>query len=142
MENFLGVIADAEKINQQLDMMDKILYITMLVEAATDIDRDSHLLFLMAKTYTDISSRYMESQIAGISGLLTIQTPSERELFLQSIANATVGIAEQIKGIATDRQSKYEDVNFARQLEYMEFIEESTKHEAIDILGGIGIGKR
>ncbi|CAF1313407.1 unnamed protein product [Rotaria sordida] len=142
MENFLGVIADAETINKPLDPIDKMLYMTMLIEAATDIDRDSHLLFLMAKTYSDVSNEYMINQIAGISGFLTLQTNEEREAYLQSVSNKTETIASQIIQLAAQRQLKYEEVSFARQLEYEQFIEESEVHEITDLFGGIGVGKR
>ncbi len=59
MENFLGTISDMESIGESLSLIEQTLYTELLVETATDIDRDSHLLFLMAKTYFDVSSEYM-----------------------------------------------------------------------------------
>ena len=40
----------------------------------------------MAKTYYDVSSRYIMDQISGISGFLVIQTDTEREARLKQIA--------------------------------------------------------
>ncbi len=67
LENYISAITDADVMGKPLDPSDKTLFVTMLVEAAADIDRDTHLLFLMAKTYTDVSNEYMVNQIAGLS---------------------------------------------------------------------------
>ncbi len=69
LENFIGAITDADVIGKPLDPSDKTLFIMMLVEAVTDIDRDTHLLFLMAKTYMDVSDEYMVKQLVGLSNL-------------------------------------------------------------------------
>ena len=142
LQNFLGVIADAEKINQPLSITDRTLYVTMLVESATDIDRDSHLLFLMAKTYSDVSKEFMVDQIAGLSGLVALQTDAERDTYLQKINEKTTATTIKIKDLAVERQRKYELVSFARQGQYMSFIEEAMVQEELALLGGIGVGKR
>jgi hypothetical protein len=142
LESFLGVIADAELISTPLDPMDKILFMVMLVESATDIDRDSHLLFLMAKTYSDVSGEYMVDQIAGLSGLLTLQTDAERDIYIKGIANKTAATSIKVKKLAAERQKKYEFASFNRQEQYMDFIEQGMIQEELEFLGGIGIGKR
>ncbi|CAF1508175.1 unnamed protein product, partial [Adineta steineri] len=142
LDNFLGVIADAEKINQGLNLMDQTLYVMMLVQAATEIDQDSHLLFLTAKTYTDISNEYMVDQIAGISGLLALQTDSQRDIYVKQMVQKAETTAQKVKDLAADRQRKYHLASFDRQEQYMEFMQLGMIEEQIDILGGVGIGKR
>jgi len=41
----------------------------ILIEPVAMVDRHSHLLYIMSRTYYDISSEYMMGQIAGITGL-------------------------------------------------------------------------
>ena len=55
-EDFLGAIEDAESLGKPLDPMDQTLFLVMPTESATDIDPNSHLIFLMAKTYSDVSN--------------------------------------------------------------------------------------
>ncbi|CAF4043059.1 unnamed protein product [Rotaria sp. Silwood1] len=142
MENFLSAIAEAQAMDKPLDPMDQTLYTTMLVESATDIDRDSHQLFLIAKTYSNVSSEFMVNQVAGLSGFLILQTDAERNAYLQAMANKTTTISNRVKQLATERQIEYELANLARQEQYLKFLQEAALHEVVDIIGGIGIGKR
>jgi hypothetical protein len=142
LESFLGVIADAESMNTPMDPIDKTLFLVMLVEAATDIDRDSHLLFLMAKTYTDVSNEYMIDQIAGISGLLTLQNDADRDAYIKGVATKAKATTIKVKNLATERQRKYELVSFARQEQYMEYIQEGIIQEELSLFGSSVIGRR
>ena len=125
-----------------MDPSDKTLYVGMLVETATDIDRDSHQLFLMAKTYTDVSNEYMIGQIAGLSGLLSIQNNADRDAHVQALTNKSRDTSMKIKNLVTERQQQYELASFNRQAQYMVFIEEATRQEELGLLSGIGIGRR
>ncbi|CAF1360950.1 unnamed protein product [Rotaria sordida] len=142
LENFLGIIADSEMTGKPLEPTDKMLYVTLLMESAADIDRDSHLLFLLAKTYTDVSNEYMIDQVVGFIGLVFLQTDAERDNHLKEMASKTVSTSNRIKELATERQTKYSLTSLARQQQYTEFVKEVDLHEAIDILSGIGVGKR
>ncbi len=142
LENFIGAITDADVIGKPLDPFDKTLFITMLVEAATDIDRDSHLLFLMAKTYTDVSNEYMVNQIAGLAGILTLQSNAERDAYVKEMADKAKATSIEIRNLAIERQEKYELANSNRQEQYMEFIEQAMIQEELNLLGGIGVGRR
>ena len=142
LENFIGTIKDADILGKPLDPSDKTLFIMMLVETATDIDRDTHLLFLMAKTYTDVSNEYMVDQIAGLSGLLMLQTNAERDAYVKEVADKAKETSIKIRNLAIERQEKYELASFDRQEQYMEFIEQAMIQEELDLLNGIGIGRR
>jgi hypothetical protein len=107
----------------------------MLVESAKDIDRDSHLLFLMAKTYFDISNKYMIDQIAGMAGLLSLQNDAARDTYVKEVANESRATSTKVKDLAAERQRQYELVNFNRQEQYMEFIREG-------MIQGVVIGRR
>ncbi|CAF0794059.1 unnamed protein product [Rotaria sp. Silwood1] len=142
LQDFLGVISDAELIGKPLDPIDETLFLVLLVESVTDIDRDSHLLFLMAKTYSDVSNAYMIEQIAELSGVLSLQNDDDRETYLKEVANKSRKISMQVKDLATDRQREYELVNFSRQEQYMKYIEEGMLQEELNILSNIEIGRR
>ena len=126
----------------QLSQLDQTLFTTMLVESAKDIDRDSHLLFLMAKTYSDVSNEYMIDQIAGLSGVLMMQNDSERDAYVKRIASESRATSTKVKALAAERQKVYELANSNRRQQYMQFIEEGMLQEDLNILGGVGIGRR
>ncbi len=142
VENYISAITDADVIGKPLDPLDKTLFITMLVEAATDIDRDTHLLFLMAKTYTDVSNEYMVNQLVGLSGILTLQSNAERNAYVKELADKIGATSIEIRNLAIERHKEYELANFNRQEQYMEFIEQAMIQEELGLLGGNGIGRR
>jgi len=142
LENFIGAITDADVVGRPLDPSDNTLFVTMLVETATDIDRDTHLLFLMAKTYTDVSNEYMISQIAGLSGLVALESNAERDAYVKEMAEKAKAISIEIRNLSIERQEKYELANSNRQEQYMEFIEQAMIQEELGLLSGIGIGRR
>ncbi|CAF0851874.1 unnamed protein product [Adineta ricciae] len=142
LEDFLGVIADVQSIGQSLDPIDKAVFVTMLAETAKDIDEDTHMLFLMANIYSDVSSKHLVDRIASLSGLLTIQNNAERDAYVKSVANTTQHTSLEIKRLAADRQKTYESASSLRQEQYMNLIQEVILQEELDLLGGIGIGRR
>ncbi|CAF1046988.1 unnamed protein product [Adineta steineri] len=142
LQDFLGVINAAESMSAHINLIDQTLFTVLLVESATDIDRDCHLLFLMAKTYSDVSSEYMLDQIAGLAGVITLQNDGERETYVKQVASKSRATSIKIKALAVERQKKYELANFDRQEQYMQFIQEGMIQEELNNLGGIGIGKR
>jgi len=142
LQDFLGVIYDVESMGAQLSAIDQTFFMVMLVESATDIDRDSHLLFLMAKTYSDVSNEYMIDQIAGLAGVLTLQNDADRDAYVKGVASKSRTTSIKVKELAAERQKTYESANSNRQEQYMKFIEEGMIQEELNILGGIGVGRR
>ncbi|CAF2251726.1 unnamed protein product [Rotaria magnacalcarata] len=141
LQDFLGAISDVEFIGKPLDPIDQTLFLVLLVESVTDIDRDSHLLFLMSKTYSDVSKKYMIDQIAGLAGALAIQSNDERDNYVKEVANKSQTISNQVKDLATERHKEYEMTNLFRQEQYMQYIQEGMLQE-LNNLGGMGIGRR
>jgi hypothetical protein len=131
LQDFLGVIYAVESMGKQLNPIDQTLFVVMLVESAKDIDRDSHLLFLMAKTYFDISNKYMIDQIAGMAGLIYLQNDAARDTYVKEVANESRATSIKVKDLAAERQRQYELVNFNRQEQYMEFIREGMIQGAV-----------
>ena len=129
MERFLGTINDMESMGKSLELQDKTLYTVLLVEAATDIDRDSHLLFLMAKTYYDVSHEYMVDQINSVASFLMIETDAERDAYLRDIIMENQAISDRVKTLASERQNIYKLASASRQNQYIQFIQEETFQE-------------
>ncbi|CAM4950534.1 unnamed protein product [Rotaria socialis] len=141
LQDFLGAISDVELMGRPLDPIDQTLFLVLLVESVTDIDRDSHLLFLMSKTYSDVSKKYMIDQIAGLAGALAIQSNDERDIYVKEVANKSKTISNQVKELATERHKDYEMTNLFRQQQYMQYIQEGMLQE-LNNLDGMGIGRR
>jgi hypothetical protein len=123
---FIAVIDAMQLINGVLDDADREFYVSLLLDTADEIDRGAHLLYIMSKTYYDISSQYMVNQIAGISGLLLLQTNSERESYMKQLAQDTLSTSSKVSRMALERKQQYEQRNKARQDEYERFIQQTT----------------
>ncbi|CAF0954722.1 unnamed protein product [Didymodactylos carnosus] len=135
VHEFVGVIQAVQQSGGVLDEADREFYVMLLVETAAVIDRGAHLLFIMSRTYYDISAEYMMNQIAAISGLLTIQTNGERELLLQQLGNNTLQTSAKVSRLAQTRKQQYEERNQARQDELARFIQQSTLDELESVVG-------
>ena len=76
----------------------------MLVVSATKIDRDSHQLILMAKTYLDVSREFLVDKVAELGRFLLLQTDAERSAQLQILTSQRVAISNRVMELARQRQ--------------------------------------
>ncbi|CAF4604140.1 unnamed protein product [Rotaria socialis] len=132
---FVAVIEATEMISGYLDDADREFYVTLLLQTADDIDRGAHLLYIMSKTYYDVSAKYMMNQIAGISGLLVTQTNEERENRMKQIAQETLSTSAKVSRMALERRQQYEQRNKERQDVYQQFIQEASLNEFQSSIG-------
>ena len=104
-------------------------------ETADEIDRGAHLLYLMATTYYDISKKYMINQISEMTGLVVIQTDSERQIRLKKLAQDTLDTSGKVSRMALERKQQYEQRNLARQEEYKRYLQQVTLNELTASIG-------
>lgn len=89
----------------------------------------------MSKTYYDVSSEYMISQLVGMNTLLLLQTDAERTSYLNSLALNTTSTSTKITRLAQTRQNEYSARNKARRDEYEQFLAKLTA-EDLEVLVG------
>ena len=130
--NFLDIFAKIQSTGRPFDP----LLIKLLVQSATEIDRDSHELFLVAKSYFDVSSEFLINQAAGLADLLLLQTDGERDTRLKILANQRTAISNRVMEIAAERWRMHQAEFLERQQEYAAML------ESIALSGGVTIGKR
>jgi tetratricopeptide (TPR) repeat protein len=132
---FIDTIKNVTLIDGVLDTADREFFVLQMLDVADDIDRGAHLLYIMAKTYYDVSSQYMINQISGLAGLTVIQTDSERQARMQQLAQDTLSTSAKVSRMALERKQQYEQRNQARQNEYNMFIQQIMSEE---LEGSIG----
>ncbi|CAF1402853.1 unnamed protein product [Rotaria sordida] len=132
---FIAVIQAADLASGMLDDADREFYVMLLLETANEIDRGAHLLYIMSKTYYDVSYQYMMSQIAGISRLILTQTNQERESLMKQIAQDTLSASARVSRMALERRQQYEQRNQERQEVYERFIQQATLEELQSTIG-------
>ena len=126
---FINTIKDVALANEPLDAADREFFVTEMLQVADDIDRDAHLLYIMAKTYYDVSSQYMINQISRMPGLAVTQTDSEREIHLKQLGQDTLLTSAKVSRMALERKQQYEQRNRARQNDYKRFIQQLISEE-------------
>jgi predicted transcriptional regulator len=132
---FIDTIKNVTLINGVLDDADREFFVLQMLDTADEIEQGAHLLYIMAKTYYDVSSQYMLSQISGISALAVIQTDDERQARMTQLAQDTLSTSAKVSRMALERKQQYEQRNQARQDEYKKFIQQITLEELGSVIG-------
>jgi hypothetical protein len=122
VHEFIGALKEAQADNLLLDPSDRELFLEILSITCQEIERGAHLLYVMSKTYYDISSEYMFKQIISINTLLHLQTDAERSSSLRSLSSTTNSTSARIIKLAQERQNEYSSRNKARREEYERFL--------------------
>ncbi|UJR06841.1 hypothetical protein I4U23_011129 [Adineta vaga] len=132
---FIGVIEETEMASGVLDDADREFYVTLLLGTADEIDRGAHLLYIMSKTYYDISHQYIMTQIAGISQFLLPQTDTERENRMKQIAQETLSTSAKVSRMALERRQQYDQRNEERRIAYEQFIQQVALEDLQSSIG-------
>ena len=111
------------------------MFVEILSITCQEIERGAHLLYVMSKTYHDISSEYMISQIASMNTLLLLQTNSERTSLLRSLSSNSTATSARITQLAQSRQNEYTLRNKARREEYERFLANLAEEDLEGIVG-------
>lgn len=122
MHELISIIESGQANDLLLDPTDREFFAEILSELCQEIERGAHLLYVMSKTYYDVSAEYMINQIASIQGLLLLQTDSERSSHLISLDANMTSTATQIMQLAQQRQMQYYRRNKARREEFERFL--------------------
>jgi hypothetical protein len=118
-----------------MDPNDREFFIEVLKITCHEVERGAHLLYVMSKTYYDISSEYMIDKIASMNTLLLLQTDTERSAYLRTLSSNITATSTQIVQLGQERQNEYTSRNKARREDYEKFL---TKMAEEDLEGSIG----
>ncbi|CAF0856564.1 unnamed protein product [Adineta steineri] len=132
----LTIQADnAQAHNVLLEPSDRELFVDILSITCQEIERGAHLLYVMSKTYHDISSDYMIGQALSMHKLLQLKTPTDQATQLRLISSNTTLISTKVMQLAQARQNEYNIRNKARREEYERFLAQAAEE---DLEGSIG----
>ncbi|CAF4961865.1 unnamed protein product, partial [Rotaria sp. Silwood1] len=122
IHEFIAAIKEAQANNLLLDPSDRELFVELLTITSQEIERGAHLLYVMSKTYFDVSSEYMIDQITASGNLLLLQTDTERSNYLRSLSQNTTSTSIRVTSLAQERHQEYVTRNQARRAEYERFL--------------------
>ncbi|CAF3627324.1 unnamed protein product [Adineta steineri] len=126
LHEFVDTIKHVTLSDGVLDDADREFFVLQMRDAADEIEQAAHLLYIMSKTYYDVSNQYMMGQVAGISRLAVIQTDSERQTYMAQLAQDTLSTSAKVSRMVLERKQNYEQRNQARQYQLKQFIQQST----------------
>ena len=104
---FVSVIEDALASNSVLPDEDREFFVELILLATEEIDQNTELLYIMAKTYYDISNKYMINQIASVSRLIALDGAEARAQALNGLQNDTLTTSTKVSNLVQERQLSY-----------------------------------
>lgn len=131
----IGAIKDAQAYDLLIDPIDREFFVEILSITCQEVERGAHLLYVMSKTYYDISSEYMIDQIAAMNILLLLQTDSERTAHLHALSSNTTSTSAKIINLAQERQNEYALRNKERREEYENFLNKMDEEDLEAMIG-------
>ncbi len=126
MSRFIDVINDVQNADLVLDENDRELFLLLLIDAIKEIERSADLLYIMSRTYYDVSDEFMMNQIANIHGLLLLETDSERTTLISQLNRSSSDTTMKIINLVRERQHEYTERNNFRQQQYIDFLSNWT----------------
>ena len=131
----IAAIKEAQAHGLLIEPSDRELFVEILSITCQEIERGAHLLYVMSRTYYDVSSEYMINQIANMNTLVLLNTDTERKSYLQSLSLNTTSTSTRIIRLGQERQNQYVLRNKARQEEYERFLTKLAEEELEGFIG-------
>ncbi|CAF3544682.1 unnamed protein product [Rotaria sp. Silwood1] len=123
--------------NAALSREERLFYVDLLKTQAINIHKQSYALFIMSRTYVDMSSQYMMQRLAGLSKMLTTSNDEERMRLIQELSNETKDAQDKVVALVNERRTTYTQTIQNRRQELEAFVtslggSESGDQKAID----------
>lgn len=108
--------------NERLTSDERLFYVDILKAQADDIEVQSGMLYTMARTYYDMSTRFIMHRLAGISKMLTAANDNERNQLLAEINSNTQDTQAAVLSLVAERKMNYQQAVRKRRAELANFI--------------------
>ncbi|CAF0873597.1 unnamed protein product [Adineta ricciae] len=102
----------------------RLQLIDTLKEETYGIHRESYILFVMSRTYYEVSSKYLMGRLAGLSSMLTARNESERRELMETLKNQTDVALEEIEALIIERKAAFDTELNKRNTELTALIDE------------------
>lgn len=100
LHSFIDTIKETVLNNGVLDDADREFFVLEMLDTVDQIEQEAHLLYIMAKTYYDVSNQYVLTQVSGVAGLAIIQTDDERQARMIQLAQDTLSTSAKVSRMA------------------------------------------
>ena len=101
-------------------------YIDMLKDDVIGIHREAHLLYILSKTYYDVSREHMMDQLANLAKMIIASSDDERNSLKNELMQNTKTVQAKISHLANQRKNEYHIANEQHQREIEHLIQQLT----------------
>ncbi|CAF3022914.1 unnamed protein product [Rotaria socialis] len=119
LKRFLRVAA----VGSNLDLAMRMQIIDILKEDTFGIHREAYILFVMAHTYHEVSSKYLMGRLSSLSGMLIVRNKIEREELMNNLTRQTDQTLKEIKTLIVERKENFDKEFTTRNTELTTLID-------------------
>ena len=102
----------------------RLILISLLKEETYGIHVEAYILYVMSRTYYEVSSKYLMGRLASLSGMIVARSETERKSLRESLKNQTDETLEQIKALILERNETFDKELNIRHTELTEVIDQ------------------
>ncbi|CAF1021089.1 unnamed protein product [Rotaria sordida] len=108
----LKTFLDTTRINIDLEKteIDRILILELLNGNSINLYHESYTLFMMARTYFDVSKQHLMPRLAGLSLMLTAENDNERQRLLSELERNTLDVQANVTQLVNERKTIYKKI--------------------------------
>ncbi|CAF0992260.1 unnamed protein product [Adineta ricciae] len=103
LRRFLQVAGEGQELEHALRMD----LIDVLKEDTFGIHREAYVLYVMSKTYYEVSSKHLMRRLEGLSGMLNARSTEERIMLVQRLQSQTNETLDQINALIRERKETF-----------------------------------
>lgn len=120
LKRFLDVASEGSNINHAARM--ELIY-TLKDETLYSVHVEAYILYVMARTYYEMSSKYFMNRLAGLSSMLITRDDTQRNATMHTLRNQTDQALEEIKAVILQRKENFNKEFESRYAEISQLIE-------------------
>ena len=123
LQTFLGHSKDA--LSTEAAEVDRQIILEFMTEADGNLYHESYILYVLSRTYYDMSSKYLMPRLAVLNTMLSSTTNDQRRQKLDRLKLDTDNVQKQVKALIEERRQKFKKAVSERKAKITEVIDEA-----------------
>lgn len=123
LNTFLGHTKDA--LSTEAAEVDRQVIMEFIAESDGNLYHESYILYVLSRTYYDMSSKYLMPRLVTLNTMLSSKTNDERRQKLDRLKRDTDSVQERVKALVEERRQKFKIAVSERKAKINEVIDEA-----------------
>jgi hypothetical protein len=120
-ESFFGTTDST--LDTKESAIDQKLFLQIIKDDLADLYHESYVLFVLSRTYYDVSSKYLMPRLSGLSSMSSSSNNNERQASLIKLQQDTAEVQTKIKELIDERRKKYQKIISKKRAKINEVID-------------------